>query len=613
MPHYFNVGPNRPTIPQPIIPQPTAPQISKPIDPSVILVGVNKLRTNQQVSPFSDYNNPTQINSFADVIWNSLHKNNKLKTRDYSILSDIGDWNIPMLSSTARAITGTIDLARNTVVEPIKQGNIAAVGINTLVNLGESLDILASPIKGLILDGPEGLVKGSVGRANYDFNTGNWLLDMFAEILVDPFNWISFGSKAAVSGGVKSVLASSIDDVARAAGGKVFKEGIEEASTTTLKKKLVSYASRELLDAQGRLITNNIDDIADSLLRAVNRLGSDYFDDVFLNAIRDKQISKMIPQYLTDLSILKGISGIAKVSENIEGFLFKGAMYTNFIPIEQLKNIKQWGMFKNYTNKIITEVGQVVNGYINPAELTKLANYKTVTNPKNIEYQKLKVNQILKGAGLDKLSYIDIDNAFSDKALEVARNIKILIQEYSATQDFDTFLKRAANNIVPEDMIAESSNLYRTLMNVIDEDLKLIEEITNKDGIKVFSNLSNVYEELKNNIKNVYEYDRALKSLKEIRNNVTGKDIILSKHQQELVQKYKDSAFRYIAAYENNSSLILKFMDKLELEVAKDAVDETAIKKINSRNKKIYITVGKKIENVMMKEIIYKTFIQTCL
>lgn len=32
---------------------------------------------------------------------------------------------------------------------------------------------------------------------------------------------------------------------------------------------------------------------------------------------------------------------------------------------------------------------------------------------------------------------------------------------------------------------------------------------------------------------------------------------------------------------------------------------ETAIKKINSRNKKIYITVGKKIENVMMKEIIY--------
>lgn len=540
----------------------------------------NYTRTNQQVSPFSDYNDPTQINSFADVIWDTISKNNNLVKRDYGILSDIGDWDIPLLSNVARTITSTIDLTRNTVIEPIKQGNATAVGINTLVNLGESLDILASPIKGLILNGPKGLVKGSVGRVNYDFDTGNWLLDILAEVVVDPFNWISLGGKAALSSGAKALLASSIDDVAQAAGGKLLKEGIEETTQAGLKKKLIKSASRELFDKEGKFIAKNTDDILDSLFRAANRLGTDYFDDAFLQAMADKQIRTLVPQYITDLSILKGIQGIANISETAEKVMFEGAMYSNFIPIEQLKNIKQWGIFKNYTNKIVTEVGQAINGYINPAELTKLANYKTVTNPKNIEYQKLKVNQILKGAGLDKLSYIDVDNAFSDKALEAARNIKILIQEYSATQDFDTFLKRAANNIVPEDMVAESSNLYRTLMNVIDEDLKLIEEITNKDGIKVFSNLSDVYEELKNNIKNVYEYARALKSLKEIRNNVTGKDIILSKHQQELVQKYKDSAFRYIAAYENNSSLILKFMDKLELEVAKDAVDETAIKKV---------------------------------
>ena len=273
-----------------VVPRTKVPRVS-----NTPLYSTRYNRTNQQVSPFSDYNDPTQINSLADVIWDTLYRNDNLKRRDFGILSDIGDWDIPLISNLSRTVTGVADLAINTVIEPIKQGNIAAAGINTLVNLGESLDILASPVKGLILDGPEGLVKGSVGRVNYDFDTGNWLIDMLAEVVVDPFNWISFGGKAAVSGGIKSVLVSSIDDVAQAAGTKVFKETIEEASKAGLKKKLITYASRELLDSQGRLITRNIDKIADSLLRAINRLGADYFDDAFLTAIRNKQINKMIP------------------------------------------------------------------------------------------------------------------------------------------------------------------------------------------------------------------------------------------------------------------------------------------------------------------------------
>ena len=156
------------------------------------------------VSPFSNYNDSTEINSFADVIWNSLHKNDNLKTRDYGILSVIGDSDIPVISNNARMFTGYLDLIRNVAIEPIKQNNLPALGLNALVNLGESLDILASPIKGLVTDGPEGLIKGSVGRVNYDMDTGNFLLDMAGEILLDPFNWVSLGGKAALSGGAKN-------------------------------------------------------------------------------------------------------------------------------------------------------------------------------------------------------------------------------------------------------------------------------------------------------------------------------------------------------------------------------------------------------------------------
>lgn len=528
-------------------------------------LGSLNTRTNQQqVSPFSDYNDPTQINSFADVVWNSLYKNNKLKTRDYGILSLIGDSDNPLLTPFAmgaRALTGTFDLVGNTVIEPIKQGNAMAAGINLLVNLGESLDILASPVKGLILDGPKGLIKGSVGRVNYDFDTGNWLLDMLAEVVIDPFNWISFGGKALASTGIKAVLASSVDDVALAAGKKFIKEGMTEATQKQIKKKLLRSARRELIDNKGRIIAKNTDDMLDALYRAANRLGTDYFDDAFLKAMTDKQIRKLAPQYINDLRILKGLTGIANLSEGFESVMFRGAMYANFVPVDLIKQVKNFGIFKNYTNKIITEVGQVINGYINPNELTKLANYKTVTNPKNVEYQKMKVNQILKEGGLDNLSYIDMDRAFSEKAIDAARDIRIAIEEYSQTHDFDELLRKVANSIVPEDMIADSKDLYGTIMQVLTEDIKLIKETTNKDGIKVFSNIEKLYEEVRNNIQNIYEYNKSLKKLQKIRNAVAGDDIILTKKQQELVQQYKNSTFKYITAYEKTRKSLYDFTE----------------------------------------------------
>lgn len=510
-------------------------------------------RTNQQVSPFSDYNDPTQINSLADVVWNSLYKNDDLKTRDYGVLSDVGDWDIPLISGLSRAVTGTIDLARNTVIEPIKQGNMAAVGINTLVNLGESLDILASPIKGLVLDGPEGLIKGSVGRVNYDFDTGNMAVDILAEVLFDPFNWFSFGSKMILSRGAKMLLTSSIDDIAQAAGGKVLKEGLEEATQKSLKTKIIAKAKKELFDAQGKFIAKSSDEIYDSLFRAVNSIGSDYFDDAFLTAIRDKQINKLTPMYINDLRILRGVQGIANITDKAEKIMFEGAMYSNFIPIEQLKKVKNWGMFKNYTNKIITEVGQVVNGYLNPTELTKLANYNTVTNPKKLEYKKMKINQILKEGGLETLSYIDIDNAFSEQAIKTIQEAKLSIEQYYKTRDFDTLVKQLTNLIVPENIINSSDTaiLYKNLIETMDGDLNLIKTKLNKDGIQIFSNIEKSYESLKNTIENVKNYDEAIKAIKKAQQDIISKDAVLTPANLEFVAKYKQNTNAYTEAYES--------------------------------------------------------------
>jgi hypothetical protein len=82
------------------------------------------------------------------------------------------------------------------------------------VNLGNTLDVVSNPIKGLVLEGGEGFVKGLFGdkngRKQYDYNeyidTGSgvadFVLSLAAEIVSDPLNWISFGGKAAVKFGV---------------------------------------------------------------------------------------------------------------------------------------------------------------------------------------------------------------------------------------------------------------------------------------------------------------------------------------------------------------------------------------------------------------------------
>lgn len=534
------------------------------------------------VSPFSNYNDSTEINSFADVIWNSLHQNDNLKTRDYGILSIIGDADIPIVSNSARMFTGYMDLVRNVAIEPIKQNNFSALGLNALVNLGESLDILASPIKGLVMDGPEGLIKGSVGRVNYDMDTGNFLLDMAGEILLDPFNWVSLGGKAALSGGAKVMLASFVDDVAQAAGGKFIKEGVTETADS-IKKKLIANARRELFDVKtGNFIAQSGDDIFDALYRAANRVGEDYFDDAFLTAMRNKQVATLVPQYITDLSILKGINGIVTNFDTVEKILFRGATYGNFVPIsmfKDIKTIKQWGMFKSYTNKIVSEVGAITNGFINPKEFTKLANYETVTKPQKIDYVTKTVNEILNRADIESLDYLEIDEAFSEKALESIRVIKQNIDEYSKTEDFDTLLKHIANEIVPEDVLANSTDLYTAIKNTLDDNVHLIRTKLNAKGQKVFNNIAKAYKELTNTIENIKEYEDAVQELKKFTSEKhLKKELILTKEQQEFVSKYRQNVTKYTGAYTHTNNIVAElrntYSKRLTQKLTKEELQE---------------------------------------
>ena len=168
-------GLQRPSLPIPELPQlPPRPTLQKPR-----VVWPYK----PQPSPFLDYNDPYQINSITDIILTTFNKDMKRKP---FYIGDVNIADIPILN----ILPSMVQYVNDAYIEPIKQGQWGAVGLNTLTNFSETMDILANPVKGLILEGPEGFVNaigaGAGGRKNYDYDTGNIIADIALELVTDP-------------------------------------------------------------------------------------------------------------------------------------------------------------------------------------------------------------------------------------------------------------------------------------------------------------------------------------------------------------------------------------------------------------------------------------------
>lgn len=214
--------------------------------------------------------NNLAYNSMADVLLNKAAWSERWDNSDYSWMND---W---WAQNTIRPIVDTILLTKDTVIDPIAQGAIddgwsglirggSTALMNTLVNLGNTLDIVANPVKGLILEGGEGFVKGLVGdengRKQYDYSeyidTGDgvtdFVLSMAAEIISDPLNLVSFGGKALVKKGADEIagaVTKSIKEVLEEAvsqGTKNIDELVPVLKNTKYTKSLTDETAKAIL------------------------------------------------------------------------------------------------------------------------------------------------------------------------------------------------------------------------------------------------------------------------------------------------------------------------------------------------------------------------------
>lgn len=302
------------------------PSISTPSKPAAPIAPASPLRpayppgairpARTAESFLSNYNDPYEINSFADVLLNVQAK----KRKDYLGLSDIPGYGIFSMPMAA------VDLLYNKTIKPIAYGKFGQAGLNLLVNLGETLDIMANPVKGLILEGWEGAVRGlgvgDRGRKNYDYNTGSWVLDLGLEIVSDPLNWSSLVGKALASNAAKKAIAPIMREVASEMaeqGGKALVKEATEEAFTQLAKRAAGYMLDSADETWGAAVKKAAEVMSRTRLRP-----SVEFTKEFIQEISDTALYKMT------MRNLESLQKIVTRSEAFEKLLTKGALATSY-------------------------------------------------------------------------------------------------------------------------------------------------------------------------------------------------------------------------------------------------------------------------------------------
>ena len=147
--------------------------------------------------------------NFADILLGNPITGTR-QLQDTLEKAGLEDWKyIPLLNR----IIGAGVMVKEKTIDPLIQGDIDTALINTLQNIGESLDIAANPVKSLMPAAGGGTFEDflkSMGwldgayRELYQYDTGSFILDLTLEVLSDPLTYVSYGAGKAMQTSVNT-------------------------------------------------------------------------------------------------------------------------------------------------------------------------------------------------------------------------------------------------------------------------------------------------------------------------------------------------------------------------------------------------------------------------
>ena len=399
-------------------------QATQALQPTQALVSTQPLKSTQSIQEqkqqqtsqktfLSNYSDPTELNSFIDALTNREAVSKKFGeawgtvstlSGTVAVLSFAGS----IIAAALAPVTGgaslavaaplakigavaaipsipaAVDVTIEKGIKPIVAGKPKEAGLNMLMNLGETMDAVANPVKGLILEGPEGFAKGtgfaSGGRVNYDYDTGFFLTDLLLEMVSDPLNWVDFGTSMALKSATKNVAEAMTKEISAQAVytvnktlagtvGEITAEGAERISkqvSKTTSQVAREWASKGLNnlteEARNKLLTEGRNRIQQTLVQAIKKelpdASATEIKAVLREIARSYRNGRFVRGALNQIQdftfdtlssdVIKGLAATQYYSDSFQKFLTKNAFRTSGYGIgieiakRGFKPIKEW-------------------------------------------------------------------------------------------------------------------------------------------------------------------------------------------------------------------------------------------------------------------------------
>lgn len=371
----------------------------------------------------SNTTNPLAYNSLADIIFN--YGAQKERWEDTWLDPD------HVVTAPIRWIADTYFMAKNQIYDPIagsiklanknpnddytlgkafSQGT-ATAGMNLLVNLGNTLDIFANPIKGFIIEGfiqgnnpfegfYRGLVGGRQGRKQYDYMdyVDDKITSFVLEYFSDPLNLISIGTgrvakhaidamadttAAATKASVNELVERGLkqagksltqaDGVVKSAANWVFDDGSDALEFVMKRFKWDENQAENFIKS---ITTNGVADPSkvDDMLKAFRAGEADVLTQLYRNSQFDDATLKNVKDSLGGMSkynyAAKELS--PEMGRATRDLLLSQIPDTMDDSFKVLSRLHRWGRLDNEFTKLVMKT--------NPISLPLYGGYRAIKN-----------------------------------------------------------------------------------------------------------------------------------------------------------------------------------------------------------------------------------------
>lgn len=235
-------------------------------------------------------------------------------------------------------IAGTLFMFEERFGDPIREGDLTTAFINSLETLGSSLDIVANPIKSLMPWAGGGSTTDlykSMGwiddayRETYQWNTGDWVLDVIGEFASDPINWITFGSKGLLKG-ASSSLDEATETVLKSKTGKL----LIGASDDAIKDAAYVHNFAQEVAASA---ADDTDEIVSKLMMRANSNRNQLMDKI--SKCTNPTLKKKMQALLSDMNLVMANDFKGNLTDMVDEL----RMSSGFRYYKAIKSVEEFG------------------------------------------------------------------------------------------------------------------------------------------------------------------------------------------------------------------------------------------------------------------------------